>query len=699
MQVALSKLKEIENDVGAAGVEGKGGVIESSNEPIGNDWIEMSEVLPSSQCPSPPHPKQSEMEEDSNEMEEASCIQDVSHFSVVGSASEPETVEMELKPSIVGEYDTDGSIAENPSEPDTPFSQVNYVSDWCDEDSDDEIDTEGIFKYRSGKKGVQTFKDDENDWKLEDFLRRTSEPDCFCAAEQEEGDTGVVLAKFVGTDKSPKLRVSPETSRDREECEKGSNVITSDELDQEICSLKWDKAGNQMYLTDSPFPPRTFIYIANGRSPLKGPVQHPRLSPEPRSSDPSSDVMVSGSTSKCKCTSPVRSTLFPLREEGSPHFQGQAPQNLFETPSTDISANTVASIRKPLSPTIKEESSPQSSGQTLQTVFKKPSMDLPSNLGSNSDIGPHFAIREESSPTSPPALQILVNTTPVDTPSDLDSPAGSTVDIKNSPQSTVNGTESTVASPSHFARSAAPSATTPPNFFSKDDPPLPFSILSEESKELSNLMSSNRVEPQPTPLLPKFTSGPPQFTSQTRASSVPPHFSPCSASQFASLQPSDRGVSPSLSFVVDRDAAPPSESTVPVGVSSESSHASNAMSPLHLGSPLIGSSPATPPTYPVVFSSENVTPRSLARQARLEAEHKQRLSGPNFDGGTHDVPLSISPRPIAKPRRRRLPQPNRLFGNDTGQSFVGKKNKVWEVDIKMATDTKLVLRRRGDPSF
>ena len=698
MQVALSRLKEIEKDVGTGLMEGKIGARQSLHEPTGEEWIEMSEVTssPSSQCSSPSHLKQSEITEDSGELGRASRIHDGIYFSTTGSASEAEPIEMELEPSIVDEYDIDGSVAESSSEPETPFSQVNYVSDWCDEDSDDEIDTDGIFKYRSSKKGVQTFDDDENDWKLEDYLMRTLDTDCFGGVE-DEGDTGVMLAKLVGPEDHPegvKLRDRPEAFSDREECKKAANVVTSDELDQQIRSLKWDLAGNQMYETESPFPPRTFKDIANGPSRVKMPVQLFSLSPGAQSShspsassDPYPDALTSGSASKCSSVSP---TLSLLKEESGPYSVGQALQNHFKSPSADILTNAVTPVRSSLSPVREEESIPHCVDRALQTVFKNPSMDVQSDRGSDSNPGPK---------QSQQILQTFVKTAQVNIPTYLDSSAGSTVDIKNSPRSTDNGTESTIASPCHCARSAARPPTAPPNFSTKDDPPLPFSVLLEEFKDVRDLKSSNRTEAPRPPGLPKFTYPPPQFASQTRASSVPPQFSPGSARRFTSCHLSARGASPALSSTSDRDTTPPSQTTVPIGAPSESSHALNAMSPLDLGSPLIGSPATTSPTYPIVLSSENVTPRSLARQVRLDAERRERLSGPNFDVAAHDLALPISPRPTAKPRRRRLPQPNRLFGDNTGQSFAEKKNKVGEVDVKIATDTKLLLTRRGDPVF
>ena len=690
MQVALSRLKEIEKDVDTAGTEGRSGARPSLHEPTGEEWIEMLEVTspPSSQCSSPCHLKQSEITEDSEQMEGARRIGDGICFSIVGSASEPEPVEMELEPSIVDEYSIDGSILESTSEPDTPFSQVNYVSDWCDEDSDDEIDTEGIFKYRSSKKGVQIFDDDENDWKLEDYLRRTLDTDCFDEVEKEEGETGVILAKFVGTEDHPedrKLRDRPEAFSDGEECKKASDVVTSDELDQQIRTLKWDKAGLQMYETESPFPPRTFKDIANGTFPLKMPVQLSGLSSEAQSSrspsassDLSPDPLTSSSASKCSSMSP---TLRPLKEEGSPYSLGQELQNPFKSPSADIPTNAVTFVRSSLSPVREEEISAHCLDKALQIVFKNPSMDVQSDRALDLDPGPKHS------------HQILQT---FDIPSNPASSNGPIADIKKSHRSTDTDTESTIPSPCHFGRSTAPVPTTPPNFSTKDDSPLPFSFLSEEFKDFRDPKSSNGTELPRPPRRPKFTCPPPQFASQSRASSVPPQFSP---GRLTSCHRSARGVSPALSFASDRDTTPPSQTTVPVGASSESSHNLNAMSPLDLGSPLIGSPATTPPTYPIVLSSENITPRSLARQARLEALRGDRLSGPNLDVAVHGVPLPISPRPIAKPRRRRLPHPNRLFEDVTDQSFAGKKNRVGEVEVKIATDTKLLLRRRDDPVF
>jgi hypothetical protein len=103
------------------------------------------------------------------------------------------------------------------------------------------------------------------------------------------------------------------------------------------------------------------------------------------------------------------------------------------------------------------------------------------------------------------------------------------------------------------------------------------------------------------------------------------------------------------------------------------------MSPLDLGSPLLGS-PSPPPTYPIALFSENVTPRSPARTARLERE---------FGLTSKRIQKGLS-------KRRRVAPP-KFFRDQVRGTVSGKKSRVWEVQVKEATDKELLLQKRGDP--
>jgi hypothetical protein len=104
------------------------------------------------------------------------------------------------------------------------------------------------------------------------------------------------------------------------------------------------------------------------------------------------------------------------------------------------------------------------------------------------------------------------------------------------------------------------------------------------------------------------------------------------------------------------------------------------MSPLDLGSPLLGS--PSPPPSPIALFSENVTPRSPARTARLEREL--------------GLTTKKSARQIFLAKRGRV-APAKFFGDQVRGTISGEKSRVWEVQVKEATDKKLLLQKRGDP--